>query len=373
MKISACLLGALAVSMFITPAWAQAKGGNAPKATDVVVSKAYTDNIVDKVEAIGSLRANETITLASTVTETVTSVNFEDGQRVKKGDIIVEMTSAEEKALLVQQQALVKETGQQLQRAKELARNGAASTADLNTRQREYAAADAGLAALQSRLEDHIILAPFDGILGLRNISVGALLQPGTTITTLDDDSVMKLDFSVPSIYLPALHPGLEIIARADGFTEEFHGTISAVNSQIDEATRSVIVRAVIPNPDAVLKPGLLMKVELLKNPRLAVLVPESAIVPEGRNHSVFVVAGGDAPVAEKRLVEVGARQPGSVEITKGLNVGEMVVTQGTMMAQDGKPVKILTEQAKGESLSDVLKRLTAAKAQSADKAKQGK
>ncbi len=364
MKLINLAFGFSALIAIATPALSQAQtAGGPPKATPVIVSTAYKDEFVDRVEAIGTLRANETITLASTVTETVTSVNFTDGQRVLKGDILVEMTSGEEKALLDQQKALVNEAYKQLERTRDLAKSGAASSSVLDERQREYTSTRAGLAALQSRLEDYIIVAPFDGIVGLRNISPGALLQPGTMITTLDDDSVMKLDFSVPSVFLPTLKPGVKIVARATGFDEEFTGEVSAINSQIDAATRSVVVRAIIPNPEGKLKPGLLMTVELMKNPREAVTIPENAIIPEGRKHFVMVVGASDAGnIVEKREITIGARRPGDVEVVDKLQAGEKVVVQGTMSAQDGKPVTVTAEQKPGESLEDLLKRVKAEK-----------
>lgn len=364
MKLLSLMLGAACVLSLTQAALAQGKpGGQGP--TPVIVSSAYADKFVDRVEAIGTLRANETITLASTVTETVTAINFTDGQRVAKGDVLVEMTDGEEKALLDQQRALVNEAGKQLQRAQELAKTGALSKEVLGQRQREATSTRAGLAALASRLDDHIITAPFDGVVGLRNISVGALLQPATKITTLDDDSVMKLDFAVPSVFLPTLRPGVEIVAKAPGFAEEFKGEVSAIDSQVDENTRSVIVRAIIPNPDAKLKPGLLMTVELLKSPREAIGIPETAIVPEGRKQFVFVVNG---ETVEKREITIGARREGDMEVTQGLKEGEKVVVQGTMMVRDGGPVKIIAEQKKGEKLADLLKRIKAEKKQAEKK-----
>lgn len=363
------LLGAATLTLLSQSVFAQGKPGGAPPPTSVIVSSVYQDEFVDTVEAIGTVRANEAITLASTVTQTVSAVNFTDGQRVQKGDILVEMTSGEQKALLDQQKALTNEALKQLNRTRDLAKSGAAASSVLDERQRQYVSAKAGLAALQSRLENFIITAPFNGVVGLRNISPGALLQPGTKITTLDDDSVMKLDFSVPSVFLPTLKPGVEIVANATGFNEEFKGVLSAVDSQVDTATRSIVVRAMIPNPDGKLKPGLLMTVRLLKNPRDATVIPETAIIPEGRKHFVLVVDGNN--IVEKREVTIGARRPGDVEILEKLKVGEKVVVQGTMMAQDGKPVKVAAEQKKGEKLQDLLKRLKTEKTQAQEKAKE--
>lgn len=349
----------------VNQAQAQPAGGGNP--TKVIISKAYNKEFVDRVEAIGTLRANETVTLAATVTDTVTDINFTDGQQVAKGDILVEMTSTEEAALIDQQRALVNEASKQLQRTRDLAKNGAASTSILDERQREFTSAKAGMAALQSRLEDRIITAPFDGVVGLRNISVGALLQPGTQITTLDDISTMKLDFSVPSIYLPSLQTGLKITAKATGFEKPFEGEVTAINSQIDPITRAVTVRAMIPNPDGMLKPGLLMTVELMKNPRDAVTIPETAIIPEGRSHFVLVIDQSKTlTIAEKRKITIGTRIPGSVEVVDGLKQGEAVVTQGTMTARPGQPVSVTTEQKPDETLENVLKRLQTAAQQEA-------
>lgn len=364
-RFSTLLLAVCAVSIMSAPVMAQGAPSGGPSATPVIVAPAYTDEFVDRVEAIGTLRANESIVLASTVTQTVSAVNFTDGQSVVKDDILVEMTSAEEKALIAQQRALVNEANRQLQRAQELSKTGAISKEVLGQRQREASSTRAGMDALQSRLENYIIVAPFDGVVGLRNVSVGALLQPGTRITTLDDVSVMKLDFSVPSVFLPSLKQGMSITAKASGFAEEFKGEISAIDSQIDPATRSVIVRAVLPNPDGKLKPGLLMTVELLKNPRDAIGIPEAAIVPEGRKHFVFVVDETQTPpTVSKREIVIGTRRTGDLEAVSGLEAGDKVVVQGTMMVREGSAVKVTAEQKKGESVGDLLKRVREEKSQ---------
>jgi membrane fusion protein (multidrug efflux system) len=342
----------------ISLAYAQKKD---QKPTPVIVMSAYKDKFVDKVEAIGTLRANESITLSSTVTEIATAINFTDGQRVKKGDILVEMTNEEEKSLLDQQRALVNEASQKMNRALELVPSGASSKALLDERQNDYTSAKAALAALQSRLDDHIITAPFDGVVGLRNISAGTLLQPGTIITTLDDDSIMKIDFSVPSVFISSLVTGMKIKAKSSGFADTFEGEVSAIDSQIDEITRSIAVRAILPNPERKLKPGLLMTVELQKDARENVCIPESGIVPEGKKHFVYTVnEENNSFLVQKREVIIGTRKEGFVEIKSGLQEGERFVTQGTMMVRDGAKIKITAEQKKGESLDDVLKRVSA-------------
>jgi membrane fusion protein (multidrug efflux system) len=332
----------------------KAMGGPTP----VIVAKVMKDHFVDQVEALGTLRANESITITSSVSDTVQKISFEDNQRVEKGAILVEMTSAEESANLAQQLSVVTEAKKQLERTKDLLKNHAAAQSGLDERQRAYDSAVAGLNALQSKLEDHLITAPFSGVLGLRNISVGALLQPGMKITTLDDDSKMKLDFTVPSLFLPGLKIGLPVIAKTNVYPGvEFKGEIASIDSEIDPVSRSITVRAILPNDDTKLKPGLLMTIDLLKDPRETLSVPEIALIPEGQKSSVLVVDNSkNPPVVKKVEVTVGSRRPGTVEILSGVKEGDYVVSHGTMTAQPGKPVKIVSEEKPGDQLEDMIK-----------------
>lgn len=352
MKKTAFLILGIAV-MQVAGGAALAQKGPQP----VIVAAAKKDNFADSVEALGTLRANETIVLTATVTETATAVNFEDGQRVEKGDILVEMMDQQEKAEVQGEQATVDEAKRQLERLKPLIASGAASKSLLDQRQREFETANARLEGVKSQMADRIIMAPFSGVLGLRNISVGAVLQPGTRITTLDDDSVMKLDFSVPSIFLSVLKPELEITALSEAFPgKEFKGKISSLDSQIDPVTRSVLVRAMLPNEDRLLRPGLLMRVEIMKDSREVIVIPEEAIVPEARKNYVFVAdKTGDKTTVKKREITIGARRPGDIEIVKGLAEGELVVTHGTMNVTDGANVTIRAEDKGDEPLQEML------------------
>lgn len=309
------------------------------QAVPVIITQAQPRTIADKVEALGTLRANETITLTANVTDTVSAVRFDDGQRVKTGDVLVEMTNDEETAMLREMQANVSEASRQTERLRPLVAQGAASKATLDTQNRNLQTARAQLEAVKSRLKDRLIVAPFDGVVGLRNISIGALVQPGTAITTLDDDSVMKLDFTVPALFLSTLKPGIPITAQTRAYPDMlFEGSVSSVASQIDPVTRSIVVRAIIPNEDKILKPGLLMTVTLSKNERQALVVPELALVVEGGDHYAFVVENGKAV---RRKVTVGTREPGLVEITQGLTTDEKIVSDGVMKLQDGAAVTI--------------------------------
>lgn len=323
----------------------------------VILKEVQRERFVDRVEALGTLRANETVDLTASVSETLTAIHFEDGQRVEEGDILAEMTNQEEHALLEEALSTLAEAKKQYDRVRPLAQRGAASKSLLDQRRREYETAQARLRGIESRLADRLILAPFPGVVGLRNISVGAYIEPGDVITTLDDDRLMKLDFTVPAIHLATLVPGLRIEARSAAFAEQpFEGILSSIDSRIDPVTRSIAVRAIIPNPERLLKPGLLMSIEMLKNPRDVLVIPEEALIPTGQLNHVFVVdPAADPPIASRRQVTIGARRPGEVEIKEGLKAGEFVVIHGTLRARAGQPVAI-TAVAKGdEPLDDLL------------------
>ena len=307
---------------------------------EVVVVEARESPFVDRVEALGTTRARETVDLTSSVTEKVVEVRFEDGQEVGAGDVLVALDSAEEAADLVAAQAILEERRLAYERSLQLEQRKFAATAQLDQRRAALREAEAEIQAIQSRIDDRTVRAPFDGVVGLRNISVGALVEPGDMITTLDDIRVIKLDFTVPATYLPSLAPGLAIETRTAAFGDRtFRGTVSSVDSRVDPVTRSIVARALIDNPDGLLRPGLLMTVELLKTPRTSIVVPEEALVPRGQTNTVFVVDTAADNTVVARRVEVGARRPGEVEIRDGLEVGDKVITHGTIRVRPGQKV----------------------------------
>ena len=332
---------------------------SAQQAVPVIVKAVVTDHFVDRVEALGTLRANETVVLTATVSEIVTDVHFEDGQRVKAGSILVEMTNEEEHALIEEERSTVAEAKKQYDRLRPLVQRGAASIALLDQRRREYETAKARLRAIESKLQDRLIIAPFAGVVGFRNISTGALIEPGDVITTLDDDSVMKLDFTVPSIHLASLKIGLPMVATSPAFPgQQFEGIVASINSRIDPVTRAIVVRAILSNPKRLLKPGLLMQVTLLKNPRDVLVIPEEALIPSGRDNHVLVVdRSAEPPVAQRRQVTTGGRRPGEVEILDGLKSGEFVIVDGTLRARPGKPVTVIAVDSGDEPLARLLNR----------------
>ena len=331
--------------------------GAAMPPTPVIVSAVEQKPIVEEVEALGTLRANESVDLTSTVTELVTDVLFQDGQRVSKGDVLVKMDAAEEEAELAEEQSLLEEAKRQVDRIEPLAAKGAASESILDERRREVETANARIKAIRSRISKRQITAPFDGVVGLRNVSTGALAQPSTLMTTIDDDRVMKLDFSVPSVFLSVLEPGAKILAQTKAYpAETFEGTLVSVDSRIDPITRAVLVRALIENPDRRLKPGLLMRVVLQKKPRETLVIPEEAVIPSGSQYHVLVVQDTEnGQTVAKKKVELGVRRQGEVEVLSGVEPGDLVVTHGTMRAIPGKAVSVTAEEDGNQTLEEMM------------------
>ncbi len=337
----------------LTPPVAGAEEKPAPQ---VILAEVKPVEFIDRIEALGNLKANESVQLTVNVTETVTAIHFDDGQRVEKGQTLVEMTSREEHALLEEARANLDEALRQFSRVKQLESQGIEAQSLLDQRRREVDTARARLAAIESRLADRLVKAPFSGVLGLRNTSVGALVEPGDPITTLDDDSVMKLEFAVPSVYLGSLRTGLPIVARTRAYSERvFNGEVKVVDSRVDPVNRSVLVRAVIANPERILKPGMLMTVEVLSNRRQALVIPESALMSKGGDHFVMRLAG-EPPVVEKLRIRIGSRRVGEVEVLEGLSAGDRVITHGMEKVKVGGAVAIKGIEGEGKPMSELLR-----------------
>lgn len=330
-----------------------------PQGLQVIVAPVRAVKMADTIEAIGTLRANESAQLTASTTDTITEIRFSDGQRVKAGDVLVVMNSGEQFAERSEARAAVEEARRQYERVQDLAKRGTASASLLDQRRRELDTARARLDATQARVRDRQIVAPFDGTVGLRTVSVGSLLTPGSVVTTIHDDSVMKLDFTVPEVFLPAVAIGQSIEAASRAFgSETFRGEIASISNEVDPVTRAFRVRALIPNPERKLRPGMLMTLSIRAAERDALVVPEEALITRGREHSVFVVGGeGDALRAVRSIVQIGTRVPGAIEITDGLKGDERVVTHGAFRLNDGDRVRVQAVDDGSRPLSELLAR----------------
>ncbi len=346
-----------ALLLFSLPFAGQQAWGQQP--VQVIVEQARLDRFEDQVEALGTLIANESVDLTAKVTERILAINFESGQEVEEGDVLAEMTSDEQSALLEEARSTMAEARDQYERVRPLADRGFATGTQLDERRREYETAQARYRAVQTRLDDRLVIAPFSGVVGLRNISIGALVEPGTVIARLNDISQVKLDFAVPATFLTSVRPGLPIRASSAAFGDRvFEGEVTSIDNAIDPVTRSILVRAIIPNPDLLLRPGLLMTVELIKDPREALIISEEALVRRAGEGYVFVVTadpdGGET--VEQRRVTVGSRRTGEIEVLDGLSEGEFVITHGTNKVRPGQKVTISAEQQPGQGISSIIR-----------------
>jgi membrane fusion protein, multidrug efflux system len=306
----------------------------------VIVAPVRSERLATEIEALGTAHANESIDVTAKVSNLVTAVRFAEGQQVRSGDLLVELDAAQARAELAIAEAAVTESRSQYKRSRELYTTKALSEAQLDQIEAALKANEARVAVAQARLGDTLIRAPFAGRVGLRRISVGSLVNPGTVITTLDDTATIKLDFTVPETYLSALAPGLPITAASIAYPgRTFEGRVSSVDSRVDPSTRSVIVRALVPNPDNLLKPGMFMNVRLSRGAADVLLVPEQALVPEQGDVFVFVLEGD---TVEKRLIRTGQRRVGDVQVLQGLAAGDQVVTEGTQKLRDGALVTVV-------------------------------
>jgi membrane fusion protein (multidrug efflux system) len=314
----------------------------------VTVGRAKRDRIYDVAEALGTAQANESVILTAKVTDTVRRVNFEDGDYVEAGTVLIELTNQEEEALLAEARANLDDAQSQLRRLEDLAQRGLAATSDLDVARSRAAAMEARLNSIVARLRDRLIVAPFSGLLGFRQVSPGTLLTPNTPITSIDDISLIKLDFTVPETAIGAMKEGARVVAKSVSFPDrEFEGIVRTVGSRVDPVTRAITVRAHIPNADRALRPGMLLTVEVVTAERTALVVPESSVFQVQNRAYVYRVEGATAYQQE---IDIGGRRFGIVEVLGGLKEGDLIVVEGIVKLRDGAKLRY---EAAGAAVSE--------------------
>lgn len=349
--IGLCVLG-IAVTLGYMFFWSSnsGTGGQGVRATaaqvggrtrPVRVIVARTAPFSDRIEAIGTVYANESVTLTAKNQGIVRTINFEDGQTVEQGSEIATIDSGEQEAALNVELANLQQQKKELERAQTLVANGHVSQSRVDEQTALLRRAEATVAAARVRSGERRIVAPFSGMVGTRRISVGTLVTPGTAVSTLDDISQVKLDFAIPETFMSSLKPGLPLEASASAYPgRKFTGQVVSIDSRIDPVTRSVNVRAILKNPQLLLRPGMLMVVELIKDQRQSITIPEAALQPENNRQYVFVVR----PDASAARVEItlGRRGVGEVEILSGLNPGDQVIYEGMQDLRTGAKVNVV-------------------------------
>ncbi|GGA67481.1 MexH family multidrug efflux RND transporter periplasmic adaptor subunit [Arenimonas soli] len=316
----------------------QEQGGRAPAPATVTTMVVQAKPWRDTIQALGTARANESLMVTAKVTETVVRVNFEDGDLVEAGDVLVDLSGRVELAGLAEAAASYREAQQQFQRQQQLAAQKLIPAGQLDAQRATMEATRARLDATRARLADRVITAPFAGVLGFRQVSPGTLVTPGTTIASLDDVSVIKLDFSVPEAFLSALVPGQAIRATSVAYPgQDFTGEVATIDSRVDPVSRAVTVRANLPNPDRLLRPGMLLTVEVFQPERQALVVPEIAVIQVSRTAHVFRVREDNT--VEQVDVTLGQRRRGEVEVLDGLSAGDRIVVDGTVKLRNGSAI----------------------------------
>lgn len=323
-------------------------GGGPPAVvtTTVMAPAPWTDSI----DALGTTTARESVTITAKVSETVSRVSFESGDEVVAGDVLVTLSDQAEVAGLNEAGAAYREAQKLFARQQLLAQRQLIAVSQLDAQRAARDAAKGRLDQLRAQLSDRVIIAPFAGVLGLRQVSAGSLVTPGTVITTLDDVSRIHLDFSIPERQAPLIAVGQAVAATSEAYPgKSFIGTVASLGSRIDPVTRSLAVRAEFDNPGHRLRPGMLLEVELQRAARNTLQVPELSLQQVGQQAFVFRVEADDK-VAQVP-VRIGARRPGWVEITEGLKAGDRVVVEGIVKLKPGaKITEAKPAQAAGEA-----------------------
>ncbi len=301
----------------------------------VTVGTAKPFIFASSVDAVGTALGNEQVTLTAPVTERITRLNFTDGGFVRAGQVIAELSRGQEQAALASARATELNARQQLERIQSLKDRGFATKASLDSQTAMYNSARASAAQAQEQIGDRVVRAPFSGYVSLRMISPGAVVSQGTEIATVSDVSRIKLDFPVPESALGAIRPGQAIEATAAAFPDTpFRGTVHTIDPVVDPVSRSGRVRAILPNGDMRLKPGMLLTVRVIQSSVTSPAVPELAVVSEGNKRYVYI------PAADKKVerveVKVGARQDGMIQILDGLKADQAVVVDGVVKLSDG-------------------------------------
>lgn len=353
LRTKALFISLLALTlMSIQTTWAQ------QPPPPVIAARVVVTDWSDPIKALGTLEADESITLSATVTDTITQINFSDGELVEAGQLLIQLNDNEEQAQLRAARALEDERRNALNRVTQLQERNLSARADVEDNQARLRQASAEADALEARLTNYRLTAPFDGRVGFRDISLGALVTPGMSLVTLDKLDIMQLDFNLPEVYLGQLEAGLSLTATSAAYPDdEFKGEVATIGTRVDPVSRSVTVRAEVDNPSLHLRPGMLMQVTLAPTSREALVIPESAIVPEGQNHFVWQLDEADSNRVSWQEVEIGSRREGEVEIISGLDGGDLVVAHGTERVREGQQPELLGIMDDSTSIAELLRR----------------
>ncbi len=293
-----------------------------------------------KIQAVGSLRSNESVIIRPEIPGIIETIEFNEGQAVKKGQLLINIHEGVPAAELYEVEAQLRLSIANEKRARELAAKGSGTVRSLDEAKASTEVNRARVALAKAKVAKFHLRAPFDGVLGLRQVSVGDYLVPGQDVVNLEAIDTLKVDFRIPETFFSLLKVDQRVDISVDAYKGRvFQGIVYAIDPQIDPAGRSVAVRARIPNPDGVLAPGLFARVSLIvKETTGAILIPEQATMPRGDEQFVFKIMNGKVITIK---VVPGMRREGMVEIVEGLTEGDIVVVAGHLKLREGTPVRL--------------------------------
>lgn len=306
--------------------------------------EAETEPVEIKVSALGTLQADQAITIRPEITGIVTSIDFKDGQRVNEGDLIITLNDEDLKARLMQAEARLTLTRANYQRAEQLVKQGSGTARARDEALNDFKSAEAEVAAAKTALDKATITAPFPGIVGLRQVSLGQYLTAGQDIATLADVDNLRIDFRVSEVFLTAIQKGQQVSVVFDALPDAtYKGVISAIDPVVSVDGRAISVRALLSNEDGKLRPGLFGRVQIVTETRNSILLPEASIVtsPTG-GRAVFTIVDGHAKLTP---VQIGERLPGEVEVLSGVENGDVVIITGQLKVQDGGAVEVARDE----------------------------
>lgn len=341
------VLFVLTATLYAAPPAGGKAGGPPPMPVEVSVVTEDTVNI--DISAVGTLQANEAVTIRPQISGRIETIHFEEGKTVQKGALLFTLDASEYRAQLAESEATVRLAQLKFDRSKDLLKKNLGSQQQFDEDAAKLDEVKAQLALYKDRLDKTVIRAPFSGISGLRKVSPGDVVQPGQELVSLDDIHLLKLDFRAPEVYLSDLRTGLGVSVVSDAYPDEvFTGKVFAIAPRVDEASRSILLRAHVTNDNDKLRPGIFAKVQLrLTSRENALLVPEEALWPVGKDMFVYRVVDGKALMSK---IKTGKRVNGKVEVLEGVSKGDTVVTAGQMKLRNEAAVNPINQPAPAQT-----------------------
>lgn len=338
-----CIIAAaVSAYIFLKPSTDKQAGGKPQGGLPVEATQVRADKLVVTLSTVGSLKANESLVLKPEIAGRIEAIHFEEGAPAKKGALLISIDDRVYAAQLKQAEAALNLSRVNFARAKLLKEKGAGTVSNYDTMEANLSVNQAQVDLARATLDKTRITAPFDGVMGLRKVSPGDVVSPGQELAGYQSTNPVKAEFTLPENATSAVTAGQTIDVIIDALPgRSFTGTIYAIDPQINESSRNIVLRAMIPNEDGTLKPGLFARINIITAQKdHALFVPESAIVPKG-NDSFVMRVGADKKISTVKVV-TGERRNGNVEIIEGIAEGDTVVTAGHLKVQDSMEVTVL-------------------------------